>query len=447
MAQIVNNPPTLGASIGKGLSAGLQSLAEQKFAEMDRKAKHAEKATRLRALGLPGAEADYLAGLEDKFNYLGASNYFANRNQSEQQQPQAQSQQQEQPQGTLEQLVNAAPSVPGAAPSPEQLMLESLASGQPLTPIQALMKSLEMRNGQSQQMSAPQSTQQNANQQSNPMAPKGQNQASQQMQGQQQPETFKLPNESPYKQDSEQEIPGIFRNSGFEINGLKQASLNPAAAEKEARLTAKEERLVSQEARKFTKDYVKKAESAKANIRDYDLLIRQAESGKLRAGAKHQLLTKVGLGEFNQNFETQIANKLIARLAQNVGGAFGSGARITNFLEQTFQRSLPSLWNTPQGIVAISKMNKYASEAELLKSNASRDLLRENKGIVPFDADFQIDERTQDQVKALEDKALSAVMSSHFPPTKNYSKDYSMRFQGNKWRINNGDWELVEEGE
>lgn len=225
------------------------------------------------------------------------------------------------------------------------------------------------------------------------------------------------------------------------------AQLNPQQATKLAELGLKKEEIESKrgkEAREFSAPYIEKARAAEKNINDYNKLIKLAQSGELRAGPKQQLLSKVGLGELGQNFETQLANKIMARLAQNIGSTFGG--RVTNFLEQTFQKSLPTLWNTPQGIVAISKLNKYVDEVSLAEDKARRDLIKRTGGRLPANADDIIREQTSQLRNDLENKAMSVILTTSFPPAKNYSPDTVVEFEGNKFKKDGDDWVLVEEG-
>lgn len=173
MAQIVPGAPNIGQQLGSGLSAGLSALAEQKFAQLARREAHREKASRLIGLGIPPQEADYLAGIQDsKYGANGnayASKFLNGPDQSYgEQTPQVQPQQQA-PQQNLEQLAGNVNQIPGANASPEQLMLQSLASGNPLSPIQAELKSIEspqvsqqqvLGGGQQPPMGTPQSTEQ-----------------------------------------------------------------------------------------------------------------------------------------------------------------------------------------------------------------------------------------------------------------------------------------------
>lgn len=152
-------------------------------------------------------------------------------------------------------------------------------------------------------------------------------------------------------------------------------------------------RKASKEVRDYLKPYEDKVIAAKKNIRDYDLLIKLAEGGDLRSGRAYQLLSKIGLEDFNVNDATQVAKKLSARLAQNSQTAFGPGARITNYLEKTFQGSLPSLWNTPEGIIKISKINKLVDEGAELEQDIRRDILKANNWEIPPDIDAQVRDR------------------------------------------------------
>ena len=148
MAQIVPGPNNLGAQIGAGLSAGLTRLAEQKFEQLARREIHREKASRLIGLGLPPNQADYLAGLSDRYGYAHAQGFLGQQPEQQQaygeQTTQGAPQQVQQPQQMQQPDLNqiAGTQIPGASPSPEQLMLQSLAQGQPLSDIQANLQAV-----------------------------------------------------------------------------------------------------------------------------------------------------------------------------------------------------------------------------------------------------------------------------------------------------------------
>jgi len=148
----------------------------------------------------------------------------------------------------------------------------------------------------------------------------------------------------------------------------------------------------------------------------------------LRAGNTFQALKALGLDGFNQSLTTQAVGKINARLAQNAQSAFGKGTRITNFLEQTYQRSLPGLWNTPEGIKLISKINKLTDQASLVEQEAATQILRNNNWRVPPDIDQLVREQVRPIKDDLERQAMDAAMQmnvkekfSDLPDPKKYS--------------------------
>lgn len=163
----------------------------------------------------------------------------------------------------------------------------------------------------------------------------------------------------------------------------------------------------SKEARAFSKPYREAAKSAANDIRDYNALIKIAPT--LRAGSKQQMLDKLGLGDFYRPYTNELATKLMGRLAQNVKGVFGSDSRVTNYLEQVFQRSIPSLWNTPEGIIAISEINKLAAEGRIEENKIRQQYLKETKGKIPYNAEDIIDERMAPILENLEKKTMDIM--------------------------------------
>jgi len=174
----------------------------------------------------------------------------------------------------------------------------------------------------------------------------------------------------------------------------------------------KEKFLQSQnkETREFLKPYYEKAEHARRNIRDYKTIIEVTKAGNVRAGVPHQILSALGISEFNRNIETQLVEKLNARLGQNASTAFGT-ARVTNFLEQTYQRSQPGLFNTPEGIIALSEINIKSDEALELQEAAANSVVALNQGKIPWDVYQQINNQIGDKIKQLDDESLQIAVN------------------------------------
>jgi hypothetical protein len=424
MAQVVNNPTGFGAGLGRGLSAGLTQLAEQKFAELERRSKHSEKANRLKALGLSHEESDYLAGLEDKFNYLGASNYFGNKNQ---QQPQGQQEQpqQVQQQGTLEQLTNATPSIPGTAKSPEQLMLESLASGQPLSPIQALMKSLEMRGGNQQQIGQTQSTQPNNVAMGNVMAPQGQNDMSQQVQQQPQPQVAK---NIPQQQPPQQRAPSIFGNaqassSTPSVKPQQQASIDRANAP-------------------FVKDLDKRANAAKELIEIADRMESLVSSGKVSKGPWGAIQQRLGKiipqSPETEQFDSDASAAAILKASLIPG-------TVTNERLKASERTKPSINQTPESQLARIRVMRNEALGVIAEDEVRSQIIEENGGNQPPNMRQLVEKRAKEikkefrQAEKAADLSVGSVVdstkSSYVPEgtTGTDEKGNPVLFKKGKW--------------
>jgi len=195
---------------------------------------------------------------------------------------------------------------------------------------------------------------------------------------------------------------------------IEQLFTSPHERREQEKLDLKKQdigRKNAKEIREYLAPGYEKSEKLKANIRDYDALEKLAKQGNLRSGAVQQLLSKVGLEDLGANYSTQLANKIIARLAQNAGTAFGTNARITNYLERTFQRSIASLWNTKEGIIGISQINKLADQVGIKEQEIRRNIIKENKGVIPDDIEGEVQERLEPVRKKLEDQAMDVVLS------------------------------------
>lgn len=189
---------------------------------------------------------------------------------------------------------------------------------------------------------------------------------------------------------------------------ISEAAKAEAAFKKAASVENKESIAFNKEGLESIK---KGASASLKNIRDNELLIKLAKSGKLRAGAKNQLLTKLGLQHLGANVETQLADKLIARQAQNAAAAFNT-KRLTNFEVGTYKDSIPGLKNTPEGIIAIAEVNILENEANIARDKARKEIIAENRGRVPFDILDQIEERAEPELARLGQEANNRVMQA-----------------------------------
>ncbi len=350
---------TAGGRLGAALGTGLQQLAHNKLQQVQKQHAFAP---------LFGDKlSNFISNLDPKTQKVLLQNpeiliQLKNRIEQEGQQssPSGEMQQAEDQSG-MEALQQQAPNMSASdlltGQNVNPLMRQALSQAQ-ISP-EAIMQMLQSQGGQ---------------QQAQPMAPS-------------------QPQVSPQQPSANQD----------KSNLLREAFTSPASRAAQERLDIQREALdlkrsdVGRKNNKEVREYLKpgdeKVLAARKNIRDYDLLEKLAKTGELRSGGAYQLLSKIGLEDFNVNNATQVAKKLSQRLAQNASTAFGPGARITNYLEKTFQGSLPSLWNTAEGIIRIAQINKLVDQGIEQEQNIRRDLIRENKGEIPGDIEAQVRER------------------------------------------------------
>lgn len=211
---------------------------------------------------------------------------------------------------------------------------------------------------------------------------------------------------------SPSELQNLLLSQGIDPSTASKMAEIHAKDIKEARESRKERREVTAEARKILAPYRARSEAGANDKRDYTLLGKLAKTGMLRSGIQKQLMSLVGVDKWNENVPTQIAEKLIGRLKQNVGGAFGPGTRITNYLESVFQQSLPTLWNSAEGIQALSEMNALLGDLNIESEKIAEHLLTKYKNEIPLDFETQVRNALSDKRDAAEAKIEKIAMDA-----------------------------------
>lgn len=220
---------------------------------------------------------------------------------------------------------------------------------------------------------------------------------------------------------------------------LKQQTANKKQEQKEREI----ERKQSKDVRQYLAPYEEIKTAAKKDIRDTELLIKLAGKGDLRAGNAYGLMEKMGIEGFGRNLDTELAGKAIARLGQNISSAFGKKSyRLTNFLEQTFQRSLPSLWNTPQGIIAIAGTIQSAANYSLAEGKIRNDIIKEHGGEIPWNIDSLIEERAAPIEQFYENEAMNYMKTATLPlaGTVPANTKFEDEETGVVYGVKNGKW-------
>lgn len=106
-----------------------------------------------------------------------------------------------------------------------------------------------------------------------------------------------------------------------------------------------------------------------------------------------KLMDKIGLTGLLSP-ESQMFNASLKKFFAGLKDIWGS--KITNIDTQLFEKMLPSLLQTDEGRAAVIKMLSISADADLIRSDAYTQIMRENKGKIPFDIEAQVDERSSD---------------------------------------------------
>ena len=85
------------------------------------------------------------------------------------------------------------------------------------------------------------------------------------------------------------------------------------------------------------------------------------------------------------------------------------GPRITEREVQMYLQSIPNLSQSKQGRLKVIENNKIMNEAALVKEQAMRDILKENRGKVPFDLEDQLEERTKGKLDKLSEQFVAGL--------------------------------------
>lgn len=180
---------------------------------------------------------------------------------------------------------------------------------------------------------------------------------------------------------------------------------------------------LNESSRKYLEPYERQVDNADKDILDYQLLQDLVEKGDVQSGTFWSTLNRAGLGEFFRNYDTELAQKLVSRLSLNSSTAYGPTSRITNYLEQNFIKSIPSLWNNPEALIGIAQLNSNALKALKIKHDERLRLIQQNGGKIPSTIESQVRKNTEDQVKHLENESFNLAKKTISLASKKNNKN------------------------
>jgi hypothetical protein len=419
MAQIVDRPLNLGATVGASLGNLLQELAAGKASQIASQRQLGVVSQGLESLGIPPQDAMRIAALPEKLQELVVRNHLAA----------AESR-------GLDEALNAltgAPSLvarPGAqemyqqaAPqqNPQLAALQNLiSSGQPITPAQF-----------GEQLSARALTQPQEVSQAMPgigktsVVPTGISPESKAQRQQSFAETLRASRLSPEHK-------------------LKIAAMQQAQTLQKEKLSAKEQELVDKETKPFYDQISREAKGAKDNnqrLARMESLINEGRlnnaafvgfldnlggvgasigsligllsgGGLLGAGVGGTLGKAVGAGlEGAGNVfltpQSQEFNKLSKDFLKTARDYFGG--RITENQVDTFLETVPTLSQTDEGKRAVIRNLRLFNDAALLRKKIMDQVIKENGGKRPANLDALIEERGAPQLDKIANKFKKGV--------------------------------------
>ena len=82
-------------------------------------------------------------------------------------------------------------------------------------------------------------------------------------------------------------------------------------------------------------------------------------------------------------------------------------------MEQVYSKTIPSLYNTPEGLVDISRIKLLQGLGSQLKDDAFKDILRTKKGPLPADLYYQIDEKIKPQLDKIGDEIIAVASGDY----------------------------------
>lgn len=212
------------------------------------------------------------------------------------------------------------------------------------------------------------------------------------------------------------------------VQGEQQGQIPTQLTEQQATNIVKmnqKERQVQTAEQKETRKYLEPFEAAHAKgreiIQQNKELKQLALSGDLRAGPAQAILDSLGLGNYWRPLSNELAQKNLANQAQNAGAAFNT-SRLTNLDVKLYEKSLGTLWNTPQGIFAIASVNNLKQKAKDAVHKARRTIVNENKGRVPFNIEELAEEKAQPELAKYAAKSMEIVTNAAAKYSKSQAK-------------------------
>lgn len=181
----------------------------------------------------------------------------------------------------------------------------------------------------------------------------------------------------------------------------QELALKQKKAEQEERKMSQSEKLAAfKETKKYRDEVREKAKSAREDLRSLDRMEELQNSGNLTSPGWHEFLTRSGLdvGSLTQP-ESEEFNKLMYGFLKDAKNIYGS--RVTNYDVQTFLKSIPTMSNSNSGRSRIIANLKRLAKGEVVYQDTMNEIMKENKGVPPFDLAEQVEDRIKGKLDVI----------------------------------------------
>lgn len=162
----------------------------------------------------------------------------------------------------------------------------------------------------------------------------------------------------------------------------------------------------------------------------------------LRQGNWRKVFDKVGLGDFWQSSESDLAEKLISNIAVSQAQGATNFGQATNDKLALIQKANPTLLQSPKGFEAAIEMNIRSKKVDKAIADELQKISKESKGVYPLDAMSTALERAKPKIEKLHKQQLDIATMLTLPDASRY-KGKGMQDEetgtvyvsdGNSWR-------------
>lgn len=176
------------------------------------------------------------------------------------------------------------------------------------------------------------------------------------------------------------------------------------------RESAKERFEQEQAERPFYQKTLDQYESSRSTLNDVNRLTNLINKGKIVNPTEDHMqrylssIFKINLKDL-RGADTEEFEKITAGFIKNAKQWFGS--RVTNYDLESFMKTLPQLSTSHEGKMRILGSMKAAAQAQQLKYDALRHLMKQNGGRIPPYAQLQVEELIKPELDALSEQFVN----------------------------------------